>query len=152
METGKASHPPQRAGAAIAAAAIALVAALVAGCSTSGFSRGLKERYIGTSADSFFSRHGGPVSSVGYGKEARIHLWFSGRSSAYAPGDKGTVDLIGNTAWWRGYTVPHYSPLNECRLQIYVGADGYIYDIRIFGGERDLQHVHRCREVFWWNL
>lgn len=148
MEIGRASRRIKWMSAVMAAAAIAFIA----GCSTAEFSQDLKNRHIGTSVDAFFMKHGGPVSSLGQGKEARVYLWFSGRNSAYAPGDKGTVDLIGNTAWWRGYTVPHYSPLNECRLQIYAGADGYIYDLRIFGGERDLQHVHRCREVFWWNL
>jgi hypothetical protein len=121
---------------------------LAAGCAGSSVTRDLQTTYIGTPVAAFFMERGGPVSSVGFGKGGRVYLWFSGRDSAYQPGDTGTVDLIGNTEWWTGYRVPNYNPLLECRVDIFTGADGYILDIRMHGGERDWRARQRCREVF----
>lgn len=124
------------------------LSAMLAGCATASVNQYIGSSYIGRSADIFFRTWGGPVSSHATGNHARLYLWFSGRDSAYRPGDKGTVDLIGNTRWWAGHPLDGYNPLLECRLEILVGRKGHIEAIRMFGGERDWRHRQRCREVF----
>jgi hypothetical protein len=124
------------------------LSAMLAGCTAASVNRDLGSHHIGRSGDAFFRTWGGPVSSRATGNGGRLYLWFSGRDSAYRPGDKGTVDLIGNTSWWAGRPLDGYNPLLECRLEILVGRKGHIEAIRMFGGERDWQHRQRCREVF----
>lgn len=124
------------------------LSAMLAGCTAASMNRDLGNRHVGQPADAFFRTWGGPVSSRATGGGGRLYLWFSGRDSAYRPGDKGTVDLIGNTRWWAGRTLESYNPFLECRLEILVGWKGRIEAIRMFGGERDWQHRQRCHEVF----
>lgn len=119
-------------------------------CSTGSMGDTLRARYVGYPVDSFYQQHGGPVSSYHSGKSGTGYMWISGRGSAYRPGTRGTVELIGNTDWRRGHSVWSYNPLLECRVEIYAGAEGRIYDMRLYGGERDWRHVQRCREVFGW--
>lgn len=128
--------------------ALAAVLAMAAGCSSADTNNRLRSSYIGTPVESFFIKWGGPVSSYAMGKEGRAYLWFSGRDSGYKPGDRGTVDLIGNTAWWRGYRIQGYNPLLECRVEILTAPNGFIVDIRTHRGNRDWWDMQRCREVF----
>ena len=119
-----------------------------AACNSADTNNRLRSSYIGTPVESFFIAWGGPVTSYAMGKEGRAYLWFSGRESGYQPGDRGTVDLIGNTAWWRGYRIQGYNPLLECRVEILTAPNGFIVDIRTHRGDRDWWDVQRCREVF----
>jgi hypothetical protein len=130
----------------LGAAILALLC--LAGCSTTPLSADLRAYYVGTKVDAFFHEWGGPVSSVRTDHGGRIYLWFSGRDSAFRPGDRGTVDLIGNTAWWRGHSLDNYNPLRECRVDIVTGRHGQIVDLRIHPGNRDWWDVQRCQEVF----
>lgn len=126
---------------------IILLWALLAGCATGHAGGNVPEGFIGVRAERFFTTWGGPVTSRRTEKGGRVYLWFSGRGSPYRPGERGTADLTGNTAWWKGYTLPGYSPMLECRLEILTGRKGRIVAIRMFG-ERHWQHRQRCREVF----
>ena len=125
-----------------------LIVALAAGCTTATVSDDLQTRFIGMHADDFFFQWGAPVSSKTHHHGGRNYLWMSGRDSEYEPGYEGTVDLIGNTAWWRGYRVEAYQPQLECRVDIVTAPNGIITAIRAHPGNADWWDVRRCREVF----
>jgi hypothetical protein len=124
-----------------------LVVALLVGCSTSAPSYGWKSRYQGVHVDHFFLEWGAPVAQHTLKDGGMIYLWFTGRDSAYIPGHTDS-ELIGNTAWWRGYTLRTYAPMWECRVRIVANPDGTIREILMQDSSRHWWDVPRCNNVF----
>lgn len=124
-----------------------LSAALVAGCTSVATHYPIVSPYQGVHIDLFFLENGAPVSSHKLKNGGAIFLWFSGRHSAYKPGHIDT-ELIGNTAWWRGYRVPNYNPLLECGARIVTDPDGTIREILIHESSKAWWESPRCRQVF----
>ena len=78
---------------------------------------------------------------------ASLYLWFTGRGSAYIPGHTDS-ELIGNTAWWEGYTLRNYMTNLECAVRIYTHPDGTISAILLKDSNKAWHENLRCREVF----
>ena len=124
---------------------LVLVAALAVGCTTAP-SYGLKSRYHGVHVDHFFLEWGAPVSSHPLKDGGTIYLWYTGRDSAYIPGHADD-ELIGNTAWWRGYPIRNFTPSWECGLRIVANIDGSIREILVHRSSRNWWHFPRCTAV-----
>ena len=124
-----------------------LAAVLVAGCTSVSTHYPIISPYQGVHIDLFFLEHGAPVSSqpLDYGGE--IYLWFAGRHSAYKPGHVDT-ELIGNTAWWRGYRIKNYDPRLECGARIITNPDGTIREILMHESSKAWWEVPYCRSIF----
>jgi hypothetical protein len=127
-------------------AAKILVVALLVSCTTAQ-SYGYRSRYQGVHVDHFFLEWGAPVASHKLKDGGKIYLWFSGRDSAYIPGHTDS-ELIGNTAWWRGYPLREYAPEWACRVRIVANPDGTIREILMHDDSRNWWQGPRCRAVF----
>jgi hypothetical protein len=122
-----------------------LLALALAGCVNNDAPFPGLSRYHGTDVELFFLEWGGPVAERDRKLPGKEYLWYSGRGSAYKPGHVDT-ELIGNTAWWRGYRQRFYNPLLECRVRLITDAYGVIEEIRPQDGSGGWWA--RCREVF----
>jgi len=120
--------------------------ALLFGCATSP-NLGWKSRYHGVQADAFFHEWGAPVAKHKVADGTMAYLWFTGRGSAYVPGHTDS-ELIGNTAWWKGYTLNWYMTNVECGVRIYTYPDGSIRDVLLRTSNRQWWESLHCREVF----
>jgi hypothetical protein len=120
--------------------------ALLLGCETAP-NLGWVSRYHGVPADAFFAEWGAPVSKHKVADGTMAYLWFTGRGSAYVPGHTDS-ELIGNTAWWKGYTLKNYMTNVECGVRIYTYPDGTIRDILLKDSNRQWWESLHCREVF----
>ena len=81
-----------------------LLVALLGGCATPPTPLGYRSAYYGLQADTFFVEWGAPVAKHELADGSWVYLWFARRDSAYTPGHTDS-ELIGNTAWWKGYTL-----------------------------------------------
>jgi hypothetical protein len=79
-----------------------IVVLLMGGCTAAGSNTVIHSPYEGVPAATLFARWGAPVTAKPLADGGRVYLWYSGRFSAYIPGEDGTADLIGNTDWSRG--------------------------------------------------
>jgi hypothetical protein len=127
-------------------AATMLLALLAAAC-TSGAEPYPKSRYIGTPVDQFFLEWGAPVAKHKMKHGWEMYLWYSGRDSVYLPG-RTDSELIGNTAWWKGYRLRWFYHELECGVRIVVSPDGVIQEILVHEDSRGWWEFARCREVF----
>lgn len=126
-------------------AATLLLAALIAGCTSGG--EYPRSRYIGVPVDQFFLEWGAPVASHKLKHGWRMYLWYSGRDSVYLPGHTDS-ELIGNTAWWKGYKIKDFYHRIECGVRIVTSPDGVIQEILVHEDSRGWWEFSRCREVF----
>jgi len=130
-------------------ALLLMTTALVAGCTAAAGSQTvIRSPYEGVPVDTFFARWGGPVSARDLTDGGKVYLWYTGRFSAYIPGEDGTVDLIGNTDWTRGHTMESYDTRLECGVRIFVGPDRRIQTLLMHETSRGWWEFARCREVF----
>lgn len=124
-----------------------LLALFAAGCVTPNYNYPGHSRYHGVHIDLFFLEWGAPVSSHPAKDGGTLYLWYSGRNSAYIPGHTD-VELIGNTAWWRGYRKRWFTPSYECGVRIVTTPNGIIREVLL--QDRSVgwwQHI-RCTEIF----
>lgn len=127
-------------------ALVALVAILAVGCTTSpGY--GVKSRYHGVPVDLFFLEWGAPVSSHELQDGGTVYLWYANRDSGYIPGHTDT-ELIGNTAWYRGYKLRNFTPLSECGVRIVTNPDGTIRDVLLHKSSKGWWTSLKCSQVF----
>jgi hypothetical protein len=124
-----------------------LLVALLGGCATPPTPLGYRSAYYGLQADTFFVEWGAPVAKHKLADGSWVYLWFARRDSAYAPGHTDS-DLIGNTAWWKGYTLDKYMTNFECGVRIYTHPDGTISAIFLKDTNVGWYEDLRCREVF----
>jgi len=124
-----------------------LLLALLWGCTTPPTPLAYKSRYYGLQADTFFIEWGAPVSKHKLADGGTVYLWYTGRGSAYIPGHTDS-ELIGNTAWWKGYTLRKYMTNFECGVRIYTFPDGTISAIFLKESNKAWYENLRCREVF----
>ena len=124
-----------------------LLVALLGGCATPPTPLGYRSAYYGLQADTFFVEWGAPVAKHKLADGSWVYLWFARRDSAYAPGHTNS-DLIGNTAWWKGYTLDKYMTNFECGVRIYTHPDGTISAIFLKDTNVGWYEDLRCREVF----
>jgi hypothetical protein len=127
-----------------------LVAALVAGCITPNSAYPGQTRYHGVHVDLFFLEWGAPVASHPTKDGGTIYLWFSGRDSAYIPGHTDT-ELIGNTAWWRGYSgFRHrwFTTSHECGVRIVTTPNKIIREVLLQDSPAGWWQHTRCYEIF----
>jgi len=129
------------------ALAVFLATALLAGCLTPPTPLAYRSKYYGVQADAFFLEWGAPVARRQLQDGSYAYLWFSGRNSAYKPGHPDS-DLIGNTAWWEGYTLHKYMTSFECGVRIFTDPDGTITAILLRESNKGWYENLRCREVF----
>jgi hypothetical protein len=127
-------------------AAIMLLALLAAAC-TSGAGPYPKSRYIGTPVDQFFLEWGAPVAKHKMKHGWKMYLWYTGRDSVYLPG-RTDSELIGNTAWWKGYRLRRFYHRIECGVRIVASPDGIIQEILVHEDSRGWWEFARCRAVF----
>ena len=125
-----------------------LAAALLAACTSIARDPPIRSRYEGTPAEFFFESWGAPVSAHPLADGGKVYLWYSGRWSGYIPGENGTVDLIGNTAWWSGHRIRWFNPALECGIRIYTTPDGRISALLMQQTSKGWWEFPRCREVF----
>jgi hypothetical protein len=125
---------------------IILATALLAGC-TAASSYPIRSRYQGQHIDLFFLEWGAPIASHKLHTGGRIYLWYSGRKSAYKPGHSDD-ELIGNTAWWRGYRLKTYSHYMECGVRIVTAPDDTIVEILVHGDSIGWWQSWRCYRIF----
>jgi hypothetical protein len=124
-----------------------LLAALLGGCMTPPTPLAYRSKYYGLQADAFFVEWGAPVSKRQLADGSWVYLWYTGRNSAYVPGHTDS-ELIGNTAWWEGYTLRKYMTNLECGVRIYTHTDGTISAILLKEANKGWYENLRCREVF----
>jgi hypothetical protein len=124
-----------------------LLVALLCGCATPPTPLAYRSKYYGVQADTFFVEWGAPVSQRQLADGSWAYLWFMHRNSAYAPGHADS-ELIGNTAWWKGYTLEKYMTSFECGVRIYTHPDGTISAIFLKDSNKGWYEDLRCREVF----
>lgn len=127
---------------------IFLLLAMLPACVSVPNTTPIRSRYEGTPVELFFSSWGAPVSAHPLADGGKVYLWYSGRWSAHIPGETGTVDLIGNDAWWRGHRVRWFNPSLECGIKIYTTPDGVISALLMQNTEKGWWLFPRCREVF----
>ena len=120
--------------------------ALLSGCATPA-NLGWQSRYSGVPVDAFFAEWGAPVAKHKIYDGTMAYLWYTGRNSAYRPGHTDS-ELIGNTAWWKGYTLRKYMTNLECAVRIYTWPDGTIRDVLLKEANKQWWESLRCREVF----
>jgi hypothetical protein len=120
--------------------------ALISGCATPA-NLGWQSRYHGVAVDEFFAVWGAPVAKHEIFDGTTAYLWFTGRNSAYRPGHTDS-ELIGNTAWWEGYSLKKYMTNLECGVRIYTWPDGTIRDVLLRESNKQWWESLRCREVF----
>jgi hypothetical protein len=125
-----------------------IVVLLMGGCTAAGSNTVIHSPYEGVPAATLFARWGAPVTAKPLADGGRVYLWYSGRFSAYIPGEDGTADLIGNTDWSRGYPLRDYDTRLECGVRIYTNPDGTIHTILMHETSRGWWEFARCREVF----
>jgi hypothetical protein len=124
-----------------------LLLALLGGCTTPPTPLAFKSRYYGVPVDAFFVEWGAPVSKHKVADGSYVYLWYTARGSAYVPGHTDS-ELIGNTAWWKGYTLRNYMTELECAVRIYTNRDGTISAIFLKESNKGWYESLRCREVF----
>ena len=124
-----------------------LAAALLSACASVAGQHPILSRYHGVHVDLFFLEWGAPVSSHPLKFGGTEYLWYSGRNSAYRPGQTDT-DLIGNTAWWEGYQLKMYDPRLECGVRIVTSPDGTIRELLVHQSSRGWWEVPRCARIF----
>jgi hypothetical protein len=122
------------------------LAMLLAGCATPA-NLGWQSRYHGVPVEAFFAEWGAPVAQHKIYDGTTAYLWFTGRNSAYRPG-RTDSELIGNTAWWKGYTLKEYMTNLECGVRIFTWPDGTIRDVLLREANAQWWEHYRCREVF----
>lgn len=124
-----------------------LLVALLGGCLSPPTPLGYRSKYYGVQADTFFVEWGAPVAKHELRDGSFVYLWYTGRNSAYIPGHTDS-ELIGNTAWWKGYTLRKYMTEFECGVRIYTHPDGTISAILLKESNKAWHEELRCREVF----
>jgi hypothetical protein len=124
-----------------------LLLVLLGGCMTPPTPLAYRSKYYGLQADAFFVEWGAPVSKHQLADGSWVYLWYTGRNSAYVPGHTDS-ELIGNTAWWDGYTLRKYMTNLECGVRIYTHTDGTISAILLKEANKGWYENLRCREVF----
>jgi hypothetical protein len=127
-------------------AAILVFAALLAGCTAAGGDYP-RSRYIGAPVEQFFLEWGAPVAQHKLKHGWKMYLWYTGRDSVYLPGHTDS-ELIGNTAWWKGYRLKDFYHRLECGVRIVTSPDGTIQEILVHEDSRGWWEFQRCREVF----
>ncbi len=128
-------------------AATLVLAALLAGCVAAGGGDYPRSRYIGAPVDQFFLEWGAPVAKHKLKHGWKMYLWYTGRDSVYLPGHTDS-ELIGNTAWWKGYRLEDFYHEIECGVRIVTSPDGVIQEILVHEDSRGWWELPRCREVF----
>jgi hypothetical protein len=128
-------------------AAIVLLAALLAGCTAAADGDYPRSRYIGAPVEQFFLEWGAPVAEHKLKHGWKMYLWYTGRDSVYLPGHTDS-ELIGNTAWWKGYRLKDFYHRLECGVRIVTSPDGIIQEILVHEDSRGWWEFTRCREVF----
>lgn len=126
-------------------AATFIVAALLAGCTAGG--EYPRSRYIGVPVEQFFLEWGAPVAKHKLKHGWKMYLWYTGRDSVYLPGHTDS-ELIGNSAWWKGYRIKGFYHRIECGVRIVTSPDGIIQEILVHEDSRGWWEFSRCREVF----
>lgn len=124
-----------------------LLPIVLLGCSTPPTPIAFRSKWYGTPADAFFVEWGAPVSKQKLADGSYVYLWYADRGSAYIPGHTDS-ELIGNTAWWKGYTKHEYMTALHCAVRIYTYPDGTISAILLKDDNRGWYESLRCREVF----
>jgi hypothetical protein len=124
-----------------------VLVALLCGCTTPPTPLGFKSRYYGVQADVFFTEWGAPVAKHKVADGGLVYLWYTDRGSAYVPGHTDS-ELIGNTAWWEGYTLRNYMTNLECGVRIYTDRTGAISAVLLKEANKGWYENLRCREVF----
>lgn len=124
-----------------------LLAVLLGGCLTPPTPYAFRSKYYGVPVEAFFTQWGAPISKHTFGDGQTVYLWYTGRNSAYLPGHTDS-ELIGNTAWWKGYSLPKYQTRLECGVRIYTYPDGTISAILLKESNKGWWELLRCREVF----
>ena len=125
-----------------------LIVLAIAGCASVGTNDVVRSPYEGVPVDTFFARWGGPVTSRLLADGGKVYLWYSGRFSAYIPGEDGTADLIGNTEWWRGYSLRDYDTRLECGVRIYTTPDRTIQAILVHESHKGWWEFRKCHRYF----
>jgi hypothetical protein len=128
-------------------AATMLLAVLAAACTNGAAGPYPKSRYIGTNVHQFFLEWGAPVAEHKMKHGWRMYLWYTGRDSIYLPGHTDS-ELIGNSAWWKGYRIRDFYHRIECGVRIITSPDGTIQEILMHEDSRGWWEFSRCREVF----
>jgi hypothetical protein len=123
-----------------------MLAALLAGC-TAVSGDYPRSRYIGMPVKQFFLEWGAPVAKHKLKHGWKMYLWYTGRDSVYLPGHTDS-ELIGNTAWWKGYRLRDFYHRLECGVRIVTSPDGIIQEILVHEDSRGWWEFPRCREVF----
>lgn len=126
-------------------AATFVLAALLAGCTAGG--EYPRSRYIGVPVDHFFLEWGAPVAKHKLKHGWHMYLWYTGRNSVYLPGHTDS-ELIGNTAWWKGYRIKGFYHRIECGVRLVTSPDGIIQEILVHEDSRGWWEFSRCRAVF----
>jgi hypothetical protein len=124
-----------------------LLLVVLSGCTTPPTPVAFRSKWYGAQADAFFVEWGAPVTKQKLADGGYVYLWYSDRGSAYIPGHTDS-ELIGNTAWWEGYTQHKYMTGYECGVRIYTYPDGTISAILLREGNKGWYENTRCREVF----
>lgn len=124
-----------------------LIVALLAGCATPPTPYAFRSRYYGVPVDSFFLEWGAPVAKHKVPDGTMAYLWFARRDSAYDIGHTDS-ELIGNTAWWKGYSIKDYMTNLECGVRIYTYHDTTIRAVLLRDANKGWYEDLRCREVF----
>lgn len=127
-------------------AATLMLGVLIAGCTANG-NRYPRSRYIGVPVKHFFLEWGAPVAQHKLKQGWKMYLWYTGRDSVYLPG-RTDSELIGNTAWWKGYRIKDFYHRLECGVRIVTSPDGIIQEILVHEDSRGWWEFSRCREVF----
>jgi len=130
---------------------VILVAAFLAlaGCTTTqDANKVLASRYIGASADEFFVQNGPPAAEHVMDDGRKMYLWAERPQSLNIGGSSfGTVNVVGNTAWWNGWSSPSQSVTIQCSVRIVTRA-GKIEAILSHQDTVGWWQLSRCSEVF----
>jgi len=130
--------------------ALVLTSLIAAGCTTTEqANEAMETRFLGTSVDDFFINYGPPMASHTLTDGRNIYLWAEKGGSVTLPSQThGTVTMIGDTAWWNGWTSPGTTINVQCQVRIVASKIGEIERILAHSDSLGWWEMSRCHELF----
>lgn len=126
-----------------------LIGPISACTTTKDANEGLSFRYKGSTADSFFLKHGPPASKYELDSGKRIYVWAERPTIYNNPGSSNTaVNVIGNTAYATTTTTPSSTTVVQCQVRITTSTEGIIENIEAHGDTIGNWELSRCAEIF----